>query len=70
MKKEQQQQTLSTLVVAPTEEVTHASFHSSEPIMDDTPIQENPEEHPTDMIVHPEKTNVDLDTRFIKREIS
>ena len=36
--KEQQQSTSSTFVVAPTDEVAHFSFHSTQPIMDKTPI--------------------------------
>ena len=55
--KEEQQWTSSTLVVTPppTDKVTHVSFHSSKPIMDDAPIQENAKEHPSDMIDGPEE---------------
>ena len=58
--KEQQQSTLSTFVIAPTDQVAHASFHSAHPIMDNTPIPQNSEEHYSDMMVNsdvgPEKT--------------
>ena len=76
--KEQQQGTSSTFVVASTDQVAHASFHSAHPIMDNTPIPGNSEEHYSDMMVNsavgPEKNLVDqqvyVGTKSIKREIS
>ena len=75
--KEQQQSTSSTFVVAPKDEVAHVSYTSAHPIMDNTPIQGNPEQHYSDMIVDsvcPEKKLVDQQvyagTKSIKREIS
>ena len=46
----QQQSTSSTVVVAPTDEVAHVSFRSAHPIMDNTPIPRNSEEHDSDMM--------------------
>ena len=75
--KEQQQDTSSTFVVAPTDEVAHVSFTSAHPIMDNPPIRRNSEQHYSDMIVdsvRPEKNLVDqkvyVGTKLIKREIS
>ena len=75
--KEQQQSTSSTFVVAPTDEVAHASYTSAHPIMDNTPIRGNSEQHYSDMIVDsvcPEKKLVDQQVyagiKSIKREIS
>ena len=75
--KDHQQSTSSTFVVAPTDEVSHSSFHSAHPIMDKTPIRQNFEQDYSDMIVdsvHPEKSFVDQQvydgTKAIKREIS
>ena len=75
--KEQQQSTSSTFVVAPTDQVAHASFHSAHPIMDNTPIPQNSKEHYSDMMVdsvHPERNLLDQQvyagTKSIKREIS
>ena len=73
----QQQSTSSTVVVAPTEEVAHVSFRSAHPIMDNTPIPRNSEEHDLDMMSSADgrgkklaDQQVYIDTSSIKREIS
>ena len=73
----QQQSTSSTVVVAPTDEVAHVSFHSAHPIMDNTPILRNSKEYDSDMMLSAdgrEKKLADqqvyIDTMSIKREFS